>query len=352
MRSLALVLVATVSLLIAVEVGVRAVVPAHVDVPHDRIYPWGFYTWDPGARFTYHNLPNVDPPTAPVRINEHGLRGASFPAPKPRGERRVLVLGDSYTAAVQLPEEVIFTTLLERRLQEEAPPGLHYRVVNAGFQGAGTAHELLYYLHQGRALAPDVVVLQVAYNDVDDNVEHGGFHLREGGLELSEAFERPPAWLGPFLAVRDAIRNRSLAFYLLYKAIRRVAGGLAPVAHAASVEPVAPDPAVTLAVRLVERLLATANADHVPVVVVTIPAPPYIASAHPDYAPLAVALRTLVEGTENQLIVADRLLRDSERAGRPVYLASEWHLNPEGHRIIADALATAILRYADAGNRR
>jgi lysophospholipase L1-like esterase len=352
LRSAALVLAATLCLLVAIEVGVRAVTPAYVDVPHDRIDPAGFYTWEPGARFTYHNLPHVDPPTAPVRINEHGLRGAALPTVKPAGERRVLVLGDSYTSAVQLPEDVIFTTLLERRLQAAAPPGLRYRVVNAGFQGAGTAQELLYYLHRGRALAPDVVVLQIAYNDVDDNVEHGGFHLREGRLELSDRFRRPPGWLGPFLDVRDAIRNRSLAFHLFYKAVRRVARGLVPVAHAADTEPRAPDPDVTLSVRIVERLLAAANADHAPVVVLTIPAPAYVAALHPSYAPFVVALRALVAGTDDQLIAADGLLHDAERAGHPVYLASEWHLNPTGHRIVADALAPAILRSLDGGARR
>jgi hypothetical protein len=97
---------------------------------HLRVYAEGFYTWYAGSRFTYHNLPGVVPTSAAVRINALGLRGDEVPMPKPAGEHRVLVVGDSYTAAVQLPEERIFTTLLQHALTL-ARPDASYRVVNA-----------------------------------------------------------------------------------------------------------------------------------------------------------------------------------------------------------------------------
>ncbi len=137
-------------LLCLLEIGIRMVVAPQIDVPHLRVFAGGFYTWYPRSRFTYHNLPKVEPPTADVRINEHGLRGESFPREKPAGETRVLVLGDSYTAGVQLPEDRIFTTLLARELDRRAPSDRH-RVVNAGFNGAGTAQELLYFRDQDGA---------------------------------------------------------------------------------------------------------------------------------------------------------------------------------------------------------
>ena len=36
---------------------------------------------------------------------------------------------------------------------------------------------LLYFQHAGAALAPDVVVMQFAWNDVQDTQTHGGFRL-------------------------------------------------------------------------------------------------------------------------------------------------------------------------------
>jgi lysophospholipase L1-like esterase len=345
-RTLALLTVETAVLLLLLEIGTRLVAPPQVDVPHQRVFAQGFYTWYPGARFTYHNLPDVDPPAVPIRINEHGLRGSSFPTAKPPGERRVLVLGDSYTAAVQLPEEAIFTTLLARRLNEDAPPDVRYRVLNAGFNGASTAHELLYFLARGRALAPDVVVLQLCFNDVEDNVARGGFRVIDGRLDLDESLRRPPRWRGPLLALRDAIGNRSLAFYLLYKAAGDAFAGLASAraqAAAGAAEAEDLEPGVELTRLLAARLVAAANAAGAPVVVLTIPEPIYLAGADRAYDQVIGGLRDAVAGTRNRLIVADPLLLAAERAGRRTYLAADGHLSRDGHELIATALASAIL---------
>src|SRR5262245_46517410 len=121
MRKLALVIVEFAVLFALLEVAIRFTVAPQIDVPHMRVYPNGFYTWYPGARCTIHNRPGVDPPVAPVRINAEGLRGSDLPPRKPAGERRVLVVGDSYTAAVQLPEDAIYTTLLEAELNAARP---------------------------------------------------------------------------------------------------------------------------------------------------------------------------------------------------------------------------------------
>src|ERR1043165_197692 len=110
MKKLALLLIECAVLLALLEVAIRVVVAPQVDVPHLQVDAHGFYTWYPGSRFTYHNLPNVDPPSATVRVNANGLRGPELALTKPADERRVLVIGDSFTAAVQLPEAEIFTT--------------------------------------------------------------------------------------------------------------------------------------------------------------------------------------------------------------------------------------------------
>ena len=336
-------------LLLLLEVATRAVVPPQIDVPHLRVFPEGFYTWYPGSRFIYHNLPKVEPPTADVRINEHGLRGASFARDKPAGERRVLVVGDSYTAAVQLPEERIFTTLLATEL-DRVEPDVQHRVVNAGVNGAGTAHELLYFEHQGASFAPDVVVLQYAFNDVDDSLAHGGFRVTSAGLELSEAMRSPAFWRGPLLAMRDALGNRSLVFYLVYKALSGAARDVVVgTAHAAAPDPAppaanaaAPAPGVTLVRELAARLIASANRIGAPVVLLTIPSPLYLTGGDPTYDAVVAAFGALVDGSRNQLVVTDAMFRESERRGEPVYLAFDGHLGAQGHRLVASALATAV----------
>jgi len=256
----------------------------------------------------------------------------------------VLVLGDSYTAAVQLPEDVIFSTLLERAL-DAARPAMRHRVLNAGVNGAGTGHEVLYYEHEGDALAPDVVILQYAWNDVGDTRAHDAFRPTDGGLELRPELRDPPFWREPLLAVRDAIGNRSLAAYLLYRAVAGLAGRNAIAAD---------DVGVTLVARLAARLVADANAHGVPVVILTIPAPIGLAGGDAEYAAVVAAFERLVARGTNKLIVSDGMLRDVAARGGEPYLAHDGHLAPAGHRVVADALAPAVLRYEDheEGDRR
>lgn len=341
MRKVALLLVESALLLVALELGIRAVRP-ELDVPHLRVHAAGYYTWYPGSRFTYRNLPKVEPRSAAVRINAAGMRGADVVTPKPADERRVLVIGDSYTAGVQLPEDQIFTTLLQTDLNA-ARPGITHHVLNAGVNGAGTGHELLYFEHEGAALAPDVVVLQYTWNDLGDTRAQAAFRLTDDGVELRDDLRRPASWREPVLAVRDAIANRSLVAYLFYRALT---GGV-PRAGAAETRPSGADPDVTLVVRLIATLVAASNARGAPVIVLTLPGPIYVAGGDAAYDQVVAGVRALVATGPNQLIVADPLLRAALARGEAPYLANDGHLSAAGHRVVADALAPAILRYEE-----
>jgi len=103
-----------------------------------------------------------------VRMNSHGLRGPEIPYER-RGGFRVLVLGDSYTEGLQVAEEETFVRRLEERLGAERP-GCRIEVINAGHAAYGTANELLFYLHEGRKYAADLVLL--VFNTENDVLEN------------------------------------------------------------------------------------------------------------------------------------------------------------------------------------
>src|SRR5262249_31299389 len=63
-----------------------------------------------------------------ISINSGGVRDDEIP-PKPLGERRIVVLGDSLVLAVQVPLQQTFCKLLERQLNARQHD-LHYRVIN------------------------------------------------------------------------------------------------------------------------------------------------------------------------------------------------------------------------------
>ena len=107
--------------------------------------------------------------TSWIEVNSKWLRGAEIDYPKPPGEHRILVVGDSFTFAEQVNQQETFTQLLEDRLNAEGG-GKPYRVLNAGSNGWATANEAVYLVKEGVRFSPDVVVVALYVgNDVSDN---------------------------------------------------------------------------------------------------------------------------------------------------------------------------------------
>lgn len=122
-----------------------------------------------------------------VRTNSQGLRDREhelLPAP---GRFRILVLGDSFMEAYQVPLEASLPWRLEERLA-----GRGGEVLNLGVGGYGTAQELLALEHDGLRYRPNLVVLSFyAANDVQNNsraIEAGIF-----GEDAPTTFSRPYA---------------------------------------------------------------------------------------------------------------------------------------------------------------
>ncbi len=99
--------------------------------------------------------------TISIRTNEYGFRGPTV-GPKPPGEFRILVLGDSITFGDYLQEDETLPAVLERQLRESVP-GL--RVINAGKPGADLLTESYIFLESGLAVEPDLVVIASYLND-------------------------------------------------------------------------------------------------------------------------------------------------------------------------------------------
>lgn len=118
-----------------------------------------------------------------VEINSQGLRDYEYPYRKQRGSLRLLVLGDSFAEALQVPLEVSFPKLVERFLNARKIGGYEkVEVINAGTSGYGTDNELLFFEHTGHKYAPDIVLLAFCVcNDVRnnwyelENIDSGGF---------------------------------------------------------------------------------------------------------------------------------------------------------------------------------
>jgi hypothetical protein len=126
--------------------------------------PIAGYRLRPGAstRFTTAEF------STDIRINNAGVRGPDL-GPKPAGERRIVVLGDSMVLSVQVAEDDTFCQRLEDRLNALAPAGVRYRVVNGGVQGYGPVEMALSADRMLGDLDPDLVVIAAyAANDATE----------------------------------------------------------------------------------------------------------------------------------------------------------------------------------------
>jgi lysophospholipase L1-like esterase len=111
------------------------------------------YRLNPNAR-TRFTTSEFD---ASINITSLGIRDDEAIGPKPPGERRIVVLGDSLVLSVQVSHRQTFCELLERRLNARAS-GVRYRVINAGVQGYGPVEELLFFRSLAAQLEPDLVL--------------------------------------------------------------------------------------------------------------------------------------------------------------------------------------------------
>jgi lysophospholipase L1-like esterase len=156
-----------------------------------------------------------------IRGNSLGFRELERPLKKPAGIRRVVLLGDSFTTAVQVHRDDTFGSILESLL--EAATGEPWEAINLGVNGYGTAQELLALERYGLAYDPDIVLLQIyPYNDICNNSIGSIGYCGIGNNDYRPYFTLKPeglrlTWVQP---VRSFIRRQLLSFVWFEKVFR------------------------------------------------------------------------------------------------------------------------------------
>ena len=125
------------------------------------------YELRPGQTYTYASQ-NGEFETE-VRHNSRGLHDVEHTLEKAPDTFRVLILGDSYPHAREVPLETNFARQLEGLLPDHVAAE-NVEVINAGHFGLGTTQAYLTYVEEGRRYDPDLVLLGFYVgNDVVDN---------------------------------------------------------------------------------------------------------------------------------------------------------------------------------------
>lgn len=152
-----------------------------------------------------------------VRINNLGLRGKDLTTKKPKGTKRILVLGDSFTFGLYVNDDESYPAVLESFYEEE---GRRVEVINAGFADGWSPDEHYAWLvNVGLKLEPDVIVYGFYIgNDIDWINEKGWVELDKRGLPIK--IENPKLYIDDMGRIRSRVlddRTLGYANMAIYK---------------------------------------------------------------------------------------------------------------------------------------
>lgn len=196
------------------EIAARLLYPAPL--------PWRMpqHAYEASSTLGFRYRPHQTAFTAdkPFRSNALGLRGAEVAPEKPAGTKRVVVLGDSIAMGYGVREEDSFASVVGRGL------GPGFEIVNAGVAAYNTEQEVNWFLATGRKLAPDVVVIEVYWNDTSPKglvaVSADGVLFDRGG-----SGDRRGAWDGQLGYALRNLFKQSRALYIVNMQLRRLRAG-------------------------------------------------------------------------------------------------------------------------------
>jgi hypothetical protein len=364
--------VSVLAALILLEWGLRALGVG--DDATTRPDPWVGWVHLPDHRA---ELQSEDPALGRrvhIRTNSLGLVDVPREARKPPGVRRVLLLGDSFVEAAQVPPDSAIGRCLERRLDERLGGGVE--VWNCGVAGYSTAQELLYLRHVAVRFHPDLVVLLfLAGNDVADEVPELATSLRNrpffrldgDSLVLDRSFLRPDPPLVGWLRLHSRLfgwattQARVVRLRLHQQAATRSAAGELPPLFEIYAQQ--PDPAWARAWALTERLIVEVSREAAHqgagFLLVALPDGAQVhaqarAPSRPGWASWRARPGLSLEEPERRLQALAQaqgldylellpaFRAEARRSGRPLHIGWAGHWNSAGHALAARLVAERI----------
>jgi lysophospholipase L1-like esterase len=334
--------------------------------------PYGLFVgWFPGRAGLYPESSEIPMPgVVPwlVKTNRWGFRGEDLPLSPTPGITRIAMLGDSVTDGFFVNNGDTFPAKTEARLQSM---GASAEIINAACGGASIDAELAMLRDAVARFKPDIVVLTFVTNDLDALAS-----LDDERLLRKSLAERSPArgllrsivvqtalgeWLfDSYLRFRSPAYNRSVLAAsvpansdpLRY----RIAGGgdfqrnsrifreRFQSSDAALLAPELPTEAMRLLRRYLEAwnmFIAESRRQGARPVFAYFPAYPQVYDANPQMA-IRDRLREHSEANEVPFLDLTPALRSQSSA--VLHLAPvDFHLNPEGNRVIGFALGDFLI---------
>ena len=283
--------------------------------------------------------------TTRVRVNSKRLRGPEIDYAKPPGTFRTVVLGDSFTFALQVDEEETFVARLGERLEQTTGADLHFETINAGTDGWSTVNEYVWFTAEGYRYEPDLVVLMFFVgNDPGENADQIRT-IAPGGRLIPETGAG-----GTWAEIRLALSDLSMTYsFLEHGVLARLSAPPEPTTPRTSTSP---GPRRTEAADrarkkrgwevsepLLRQLREFCDARGIRLAVVGIPT----AEQVDDDGRPASPLREIAERADVPAIDLLEPFRASPRdLSQPIYFPKDRHWTAEGHDLGARIVAAEL----------
>jgi hypothetical protein len=325
------------------------------------------YRFVPGAAFDYVGYHPGSPVEfrVPVRLNKSGFNDKDYSIERPRPRTsRVLVLGDSYVAALEVRQRETFHKLLEERLNAEDPLGSgSYEVIALGQGNRAQKQQLAWLREFGPRYRPDLVLLVFfCGNDIMENSDslferaghYGRFMLRVAARKVAlynRLFLVRSSRLNGLLAYRAALLY-STHLYLFDRQVTREQLDSPDI----EVYQTPPSPEWRKAWETTADLLAQIKQETerqgAAFALSVISGPQSMSEVDQERLEQAMSRSDLLQperwmlewGANNR--VATLALGSALRAAgvKNVFWRHDAHLTPPGHRVVAEALYPFLLR--------
>lgn len=338
------------------EFAVRLVVPQPTGLAHQDRY---------GLALHYPGITRYLPQFGhEVSFNSVGMRDREHPIAKPPGTFRILLLGDSFMEALQVPQDSMLAALMERDLTKAT--GRPVEVINGGVSGWGTDDALRYLTEYGLAYKPDLVVVAMTlHNDLSDNFRRTWHTLK--GDTLVTLNPPPMSWTDYKITEIKAFIATRFQLYQLWRRVRHGGEirkvGKALNSHVVQLFHEPSSEGIAYAWRLTDHLLGairdTTRASGAQVAVVMLPLVYQLADTSfaqfvklSEVPPAEMRMdkpQMMVRQATDSLGIATIDLLPGFRAwvaaGKPkLYLGWDGHWNDAGHRLAADSVVSGLLQ--------
>lgn len=152
-----------------------------------------------------------------IKINSKGLRDYEYSYDKSSNVFRILVLGDSFTAGLQVQMEDTYPKALERLLNNKNHENYRYEVINSGVSGYNTIQEFQFLKEKGIKFKADLIIIGFCMsNDVEDNYFGNTITVTDGWL--THRVKKDINYL--FVNIKTFIRRHSKLYCLITNKIK------------------------------------------------------------------------------------------------------------------------------------